>query len=177
MPTAAKRAVSPSGKRRLRIRARGAAGSRTAHPGEGGPLAPAAAHALDLLGVARPRRGSDSRAIVRRGLPFTAVQALSKQLGLSTQDLGDVLGIPRRTVARRRIARQLTPAESDRLYRFAHVVALAQHVLGDMAKARAWLLAPNRALGGESPVALLDTDVGTRQVEDVLQRINYGIMS
>ena len=176
MSTAAKAAVSVSRKRRPRIRARGTAKSKIAGSGKGGAKSGAAAHALDLLRIARPR-GSDSRALVRRGLPFTAVEELSQQLELSTQDLGDVLGIPRRTVARRRAASLLSAAESDRLYRVAHIVALAQQVLGDMAKARAWLRAANRALAGETPLALLDTDVGTRQVDDLLQRINYGIMS
>ena len=44
-----------------------------------------------------------------------------------------------------------------------------------MDKARAWLKHPNRGLGDEVPLSLLDTDIGARQVEDVLIRLEYGI--
>jgi uncharacterized protein (DUF2384 family) len=46
-----------------------------------------------------------------------------------------------------------------------------------VAKARLWLLAPNRALGGEVPLHMLDTDIGARQVEEVLLRLSYGVFS
>jgi uncharacterized protein (DUF2384 family) len=49
--------------------------------------------------------------------------------------------------------------------------------LGALAKARLWLLAPNRALGGEVPLQMLDTDIGARQVEEVLLRLSYGVFS
>jgi hypothetical protein len=34
----------------------------------------------------------------------------------------------------------------------------------------------HRALNGEAPLQLLDTDVGARQVEDVLGRLEYGMV-
>ena len=48
---------------------------------------------------------------------------------------------------------------------------------GSIDKARVWLKSPNRALGGEVPLDLLDTEIGAHQVEDVLLRLNYGIFS
>jgi putative toxin-antitoxin system antitoxin component (TIGR02293 family) len=86
-------------------------------------------------------------------------------------------GIPPRTVARRKEARRLNPQESDRLYRAARAVSQAADVLGSLEKARSWLKAPNRALGCEIPLDLLDSEIGTRQVEEVLLRINVGIYS
>jgi putative toxin-antitoxin system antitoxin component (TIGR02293 family) len=88
-----------------------------------------------------------------------------------------ILGIPPRTVARRKEARQLNPQESDRLYRLARAAAQAVAVLGSLDKARLWLKTPNRALGCELPLDLLDTEIGARQVDDVLLRLNYGIFS
>jgi Protein of unknown function (DUF2384) len=38
-------------------------------------------------------------------------------------------------------------------------------------------LSAHRALGGEMPFRLLDTEVGTTQVEEVLGRIEYGIVA
>jgi len=37
--------------------------------------------------------------------------------------------------------------------------------------------APEPSLGDEVPLSLLDTDIGARQVEDVLIRLEYGFMA
>ena len=57
------------------------------------------------------------------------------------------------------------------------IAARAVEVLGSEGKASRWLRRPNRALGGKPPVALLDTDLGTQQVEAVLGRIEHGVYS
>jgi putative toxin-antitoxin system antitoxin component (TIGR02293 family) len=114
---------------------------------------------------------------LRAGLPFAAFDALIKILGLRPQELADLLGVASRTLARRKMSRQLSPSESDRLYRVAYITQLASEALGSLPKARAWLHNANRALGGQSPISRLDTEIGERQVEDLLNRINYGIYS
>jgi len=65
--------------------------------------------------------------------------------------------------------------ESDRLYRFARTTALAFLVFGDESKALTWMKSPNKVLEGQTPFTLLETEVGTSQVEDELNRILYGI--
>ena len=141
-----------------------------------------AAGVLKLLGGIRPSRKRqlsppEVRAAVRKGLPFSALEALQKEVELTGKELGAVLGIPERTIARRKEEQHLTAAESDRLYRVARTVAHANSVLGGSYRGRTWLKRPNRALGDEAPLTLLDTDVGARQVEEVLLRLAYGIYS
>lgn len=133
----------------------------------------------DLLG-GRKVLGSVSAAgdllrVVRGGLPYASLVALTRSLGLEVSAVGAVVGIPGRTLARRKNARQLTPVESDRLYRLAYVTHVASAVLGGVQAARQWLSRSNRSLGGAEPMSLLDTDLGCRQVEDVLVRLNYGL--
>jgi len=53
----------------------------------------------------------------------------------------------------------------------------AEEVLGTAEKAARWLKKPNRALGGAVPLAQLDTDIGARQVEEILGRIEHGLYS
>ena len=125
----------------------------------------------------RTTSSAELRDAIRSGLPFSAFEALTKQLEISPQRFTAVFGIPPRTVARRKEARHLNPQESDRLYRVASTLSQAVEVLGSIDKARLWLKTPNRALGCEMPLDLLDTDIGTRQVEEVLLRLNYGIFS
>jgi putative toxin-antitoxin system antitoxin component (TIGR02293 family) len=59
----------------------------------------------------------------------------------------------------------------------ARVYANAIEMLGGEEIAIQWLGTPNRALGGERPLDLLDTDTGVRMVEDILGRIAYGVYS
>jgi putative toxin-antitoxin system antitoxin component (TIGR02293 family) len=119
----------------------------------------------------------DLEAAVRRGFPYGAFEALLEALELHAKDLTEILGVPPRTLARRRQARRLSPTESDRLCRVAFVLRQATEVFGSLDKARDWLNRPNRALGNEQPISRLDTEIGEREVEDVLNRINHGIYS
>lgn len=51
----------------------------------------------------------------------------------------------------------------------------ATQVLGDKQKARMWLDTPNLALGGRSPIEMLDSQESLLQILAVLDRIEYGI--
>ncbi len=98
-------------------------------------------------------------------------------LGCPAPEAASVLHMPPRTLARRRQTRKLDADESDRLYRIARVAAQAFAVFGTEDRAATWLRRPNRALNGEVPLHLLDTDVGARQIEDILGRIEHGVVS
>jgi putative toxin-antitoxin system antitoxin component (TIGR02293 family) len=67
--------------------------------------------------------------------------------------------------------------ESDRLYRLERLVSLAANFLGDRKTAIDWLKRPHHALGGVAPPAIIGTELGVRQVENVLGRIGYGGVS
>ena len=135
----------------------------------------------ELLGgrkvLGRSKDSTSLQARLREGLPFGAFEAVLEALGLTPAELAALLGVPARTLARRKAVRRLTPLESDRLYRLAHVALLASRVLGSPARARDWIRRPNRALGGMSPMDDLDTEIGVRRVEEVLTRVEHGIYS
>lgn len=118
---------------------------------------------------------ADIRSSVQRGFPFSSFERLQTEIDVPQKELSELLGIPTRTIARRKEEKRLTPVESDRLYRLSRVLAFTVEVLGSSEKARAWLKKPNRSLGGEIPLSLLDTDIGAQQVTDVLMRLRYGI--
>lgn len=140
---------------------------------------PAEVQVTDLLGgrkvLGRVSEAGDLLRAVRGGLPYASLEALTHRLGLELGAVGAVVGIPARTLARRKHERQLSPVESDRLYRLAYVTHVASAVLGGVEAARTWLSRSNRTLGGAAPMSLLDTDIGCRQVEEVLVRLNYGV--
>jgi len=82
-----------------------------------------------------------------------------------------------RTLQRKQKSRErLSAAESDRLARLARIAVRAGEALGSQEKANRWLVTPNRALGGQTPIELVHTDTGTVLVEDVLDRIEHGVI-
>jgi putative toxin-antitoxin system antitoxin component (TIGR02293 family) len=140
-------------------------------------------YVVDVLGGSGVFKGreiptsTELRARINKGLPYRSLESVRERLRLTVSEAATVLHMPARTLARRRQARRLDPDESDRLYRIARVAGQAVAVLGAEDKATTWLQRPNRALNGELPIRLLDTDVGARQVEDILGRIEHGIVS
>lgn len=119
----------------------------------------------------------EMRAAIREGFPPAAVEGLMQASGLSLKELAAALDLSPRSLQRRRHSGRLAPFESDRLYRLARILALASEFIGDRAQAGRWLKRSNRALDGIAPIEALDTELGARQVENVLGRIAYGGMS
>jgi putative toxin-antitoxin system antitoxin component (TIGR02293 family) len=120
---------------------------------------------------------SDLRDAIRDGFPPAVLEKLMHFSGLTLQELADSLDLSPRSLQRRRRSGRLARFESDRLYRLARIVALAQQSLGSHERAMRWLKRGNRALGGVAPIGAIDTELGSRQVENVLGRIAYGGIS
>jgi putative toxin-antitoxin system antitoxin component (TIGR02293 family) len=116
------------------------------------------------------------RETVKLGLPYASLEALIGKFGLAREEAAAALHLPQRTIARRKKEQKLQADESDRLLRLARISAQAAGTLGSEEKAAQWLRRPNRALGNQSPLKLMDSDIGTRQVEAVLGRIEHGIV-
>jgi putative toxin-antitoxin system antitoxin component (TIGR02293 family) len=113
---------------------------------------------------------------LRTGLPYASLSAVASGFAIEGPTVAAILGIPPRTLARRKKERRLSPEESDRLFRLGRLAALAQDVLGTRAKASAWLHTDNRSLGGATPLSRLDTDLGAEEVESVLLRLSHGVV-
>jgi putative toxin-antitoxin system antitoxin component (TIGR02293 family) len=128
-----------------------------------------------IVGRAEPS-ARDVRDRIRQGLPYRSLETVRERLHLSLPETAAILRVPLRTLARRRVEKKLASDESDRLYRLARIAAHAERVFGSDEKAAAWLRRPNRSLGGESPIEVLDTDIGAREIEDALGRLEHGIV-
>lgn len=114
--------------------------------------------------------------MVQAGLPFERLLNLEKCSGLPRDVLSRLLAIAPRTLTRRQSEGRLRPDESDRVLRASRIFDLAVDLFeGDAAAARRWLQAPQPGLGGTVPVEIASTDVGAREVEYLIGRIEHGI--
>lgn len=124
-----------------------------------------------------PRSSLDWVKMIRKGIPAAAVESLTRMVGVSQSELAATLGIPQRTLARRKREGMLTSEESAKLVRLARVVGRAHEVFEDLDAALNWLKSPNAALSGAAPLTLLDTDIGAESVLDTLGRIEHGVFA
>jgi putative toxin-antitoxin system antitoxin component (TIGR02293 family) len=113
---------------------------------------------------------------VRNGLPFGALSTVMEEYGISRDVICGVLQLSSRNFLRRKEQKRLSADESDRLYRLARVLAHANRVFEDPDESAEWVQTPNAALGKQQPLTLLDTDIGVQQVDQVLGRIEHGIV-
>jgi putative toxin-antitoxin system antitoxin component (TIGR02293 family) len=121
------------------------------------------------------QKGQASIQKVRSGLPVRELTKLTSELAQPMDVWSKILGVSTRTMLRSRTSsKRLDANVSDRLERVKRIYALAQDVVGGPEKARLWLLRANRALQGEIPLELLDTDAGAQLVQEELYRIQYG---
>ena len=115
---------------------------------------------------------------VERGFSFKTLHALESKSGLPGSALASLVGIPPRTLARRKSAGKLSPDESERLLRLSTVFEMAVDMFeGDNAAALRWLTAPRKALEGNTPLAYARTEVGAREVENLIGRLEHGVFS
>ena len=137
--------------------------------------------ALAYLGLAGRARSADPLQIdsaIRRGFPASALLVLKKTTGFTFDEIATLLDVSAKTIERA-ISRgtRLGHGVSDRLYRVASVLALAERVLEDRQQALAWLHETQHGLAGRTPVDLLATEAGSREVENLLGRIEHGFLA
>lgn len=86
--------------------------------------------------------------------------------------------IPARTLSRRKASGRLSPDESERLLRISRIVDQAVALFeGDHDAAMQWLQTPQPALNREKPLDFARTEIGAREVEDLIGRLEYGVFS
>jgi putative toxin-antitoxin system antitoxin component (TIGR02293 family) len=133
-------------------------------------------HVARILGLgASVRSMSDLRRAIARGLPKRALGSVVSYVVTDAEEATRLKNrlVPPATYKRRTAT--LKPDESERVERLARVMALAEDAFGTADDARRFLGAPHPELGGERPIDVAQTELGARQVEEVLWRMEYGL--
>jgi putative toxin-antitoxin system antitoxin component (TIGR02293 family) len=113
---------------------------------------------------------------LEKGLSYRALVRFQQNAGMPMSEVADVVRITPRTLTRRKEEGRLQPDESDRLLRASRLFALALELFeGDAKAARTWLMSPQLGLGGARPFDCVKTDIGAKEVEDFIGRIEHGL--
>jgi putative toxin-antitoxin system antitoxin component (TIGR02293 family) len=140
----------------------------------------AVSHIADVLGgqpVLRRRLGSLAALndAVAEGLPKAALRQTASRIFTGKAEQRQLMNriVPEATFKRRRD--RLSTAESERTERIARVVADAEYVWDDRDDARRFLTSPHPALRHKTPIDAAMSELGARQVEEILAKIFHGI--
>ena len=115
--------------------------------------------------------------MVAHGLKAADLDGISRVIGSTAGAAAEV----RRAVVpdstwKRRKGKSLSPTESDQTARLARVTAFALDVWdGDLDSVREFFALQHPELGGERPIDAMLTDSGARLVENILNRLKYGL--
>jgi putative toxin-antitoxin system antitoxin component (TIGR02293 family) len=115
---------------------------------------------------------------VEAGFTYRTLVRFQRNIDLQTEDLASLVQITPRTLARRRKKGRLTAEESDRLLRASRVFGKTLALFdGDVEAARIWFSTPAPALANRTPQDVSITEVGAREVENVIGRLEHGVFS
>ncbi len=117
------------------------------------------------------------RTAAEKGVPLSALDEFAAYSGFAVKDLLEIV-IPARTLKHRRQRQEpLSLDESDRLARVARLYDLGVRVFGNSDKARRWLSKPKQRFDERSPLAMMRTELGGRQVEEMLYQLDEGMFA
>lgn len=112
---------------------------------------------------------------VKRGLPIQHLYEFLENTQLPLEAVFKVLKLTKQDFENKQ---QLTPEESERLWRLAAIYESSLTLYeGDSKRAAEWLSSPQRAIGGVSPLEHIVTEPGAAEVQDLIGRIEYGVLS
>lgn len=115
---------------------------------------------------------------VRKGFSYNTFVRFQRNTALPVESVMILVGIPRRTLTRRKGEGRFSPNESDRLVRASRLFGKALELFdGDTDAASTWLASPQRALGGAVPLEFANTEIGSREVEQLIGRLQHGVFA
>jgi putative toxin-antitoxin system antitoxin component (TIGR02293 family) len=129
----------------------------------------------EILGLKRAGRGTAAlAAAVENGLPRSALLRVVARSGLSGKARDALLYrvVPLATFKRRT---RLKQHESEKTERLARVIALAELLWDDQPAAQQFLDSAHAELAGRTPLECAGSELGARQVEEVVMRAIYGL--
>ena len=116
--------------------------------------------------------------LVRAGLQYNSLESFVRKARFPREEAISLVQISPRTLARRKEKGRLSPEESDRLVRAARIVSQARRLFeGNAEAANRWLKSSQQALGGSTPLEYAQTEIGAREVEALIARLEHGVFS
>lgn len=113
----------------------------------------------------------------RSGVSKRTLGRLLDFSGMTLTQMSQILPVSKRTIQRYEESEKFSPDVSEHLIQIAKVLSRGYEVLGDKKKLTAWLNAPLLSLGQQTPISLMDTNIGMQLILKELGRLEHGVYS
>ena len=114
----------------------------------------------------------------RKGVDLDTFDAFASEFPFDLSDWSKILHISERTIQRyRRDKKKLDSIHTDRLLQIMILLNKGVEVFGNSNNFMTWLNSINIALGGITPISLLDNTFGINMVTNELIKIEYGVLA
>lgn len=114
--------------------------------------------------------------ILREGLPYESVEVISKRADLPVKQVLHLFGIPQTTYNKKKKDKDLLSGrDSEMILVLIELLDFGIAVFNNETdKFQRWLKKPNISLGGTTPESLFDSLTGIQEVQNSLNRLEYG---
>ena len=113
----------------------------------------------------------------RKGVSMSYLLRLARHMGISLQELAEILHVSLRTVQRYSDEKVLDTDLSSKAILLASLHKKGVQVFGSDEAFSEWLRTPVPVLDGNKPISFLDTPFGFQLLHQVLGRIEHGVFA
>lgn len=114
---------------------------------------------------------------VKSGISKEELENLKTGAELDYDTLARVLNIAKATLHNKKGKEKFDTAISERIFLLADLYSFGYEVFEDRERFNGWMKKENQALGGVTPITLIDTLYGIEEVKHLIGRIEYGVYS
>lgn len=111
---------------------------------------------------------------VKAGITKEQLSRLKKVLDLDYFTLSGMLAITERTIHMKKDDETFSHIISDRIMYVADLYSYGYRVFGSRDSFNTWMRMPNKYFFGKTPIELMETQVGGKQVENEIYRYEVG---
>ena len=115
--------------------------------------------------------------MIREGISKKDLENLKEKAGFDYNQLSKVLSVARATLINKKGSDKFDIGLSEKIVSVADIYSYGFEVFEDENKFNDWIFRSNRALGGQSPFDLLDSQFGREEIKSLIGRIDYGVYS
>jgi putative toxin-antitoxin system antitoxin component (TIGR02293 family) len=121
--------------------------------------------------------GFEKMDVARMGISKTDLERFKETTGLDYDQLSAALSVARATLINKKGSEKFNQSVSEKIVSLADIYTYGYEVFEDVERFNQWIFRPNRALGGQSPYDILDSQFGREEVRNLIGRIDYGVYS
>lgn len=114
---------------------------------------------------------------IREGVSKEELENLKNGAELDYDTLAKILDVAKATLHNKKGKARFDKYVSERVFLLADLYSFGYEVFGNREKFNRWMKSEARALGGVTPLTLIDTLYGMEEVKHLIGRIAYGVIS